>query len=941
MLETKNLVKIYKPKKGVPVRALNNVSLKFPDAGMVFLLGKSGSGKSTLLNILGGLDRYNSGDILIKGKSSRSFRQRHFDSYRNTYVGFIFQEYNILDEFSVGVNIGLALQLQGLKPTSEQINAILKEVDLEGYGNRKPNELSGGQKQSVAIARALVKNPKIIMADEPTGALDSVTGRQVLQTLKKLSQNKLVIVVSHDREFAEQYADRIIELSDGSVIRDVARIGDALPEADAPVYQDDAVVFPKDYVLTDEDKQTICQYIQRMIDCGQAPKMALGGTASERVGFKPTDTGAIKNTQDGYKLIKSRLPMKYAFKMGASGLKHKKFRLIMTILLSCVAFVLFGLADTFASYDYVTTSVSSLTDPESQIRYVAFEKSYGFQYENDNQIYWQGNQAFTDEDLEYIEDETGLTVYPVLTQNWKSDHSINISFGEHLGNIDYNNPFMSPFTSFSGLVEAKSTLLSDMNAELIAGKLPQKSNEIAVSTLVLSTFEKYGYRDDYEKEALTIQSAEDLIGKTLRLGSSHYTICGIVDPGIDMSRYEQLDEGLDDDAELSEQLIYMALSTEKDYAVNYSLLGLGIVSEGSFNRIVTENSGTLDFEITTGEYYFYKDYEYGCTSLDAVAGQKIVWLDGKQRDTLAENEIIMSASSYMNGIYHASYVPDELNFDWLYQESGNYQAITNLNLTLTYWPDSNAPIMIGPDGVMNESSSEPQSVTVKIVGILPDNYETPYVFSDALMQKLARNATPVIYQTLSAMPEGTSAVERLVQLSAQELDGNFYDPYDMGREFTSYRFDLQNPVSFELRNLHEIFLTLRVVFMWIGIAFVVFASLLFSNFIATSISYKKREIGILRAIGSRSNDVFRIFFAESFIIAMINFVLSLTGVTVICAIINGVVRNEVGLLLTILNVGLRQVGLLFGICLIVAAAASFLPVRKIAAKRPIDAIRDR
>ena len=127
----------------------------------------------------------------------------------------------------------------------------------------------------------------------------------------------------------------------------------------------------------------------------------------------------------------------------------------------------------------------------------------------------------------------------------------------------------------------------------------------------------------------------------------------------------------------------------------------------------------------------------------------------------------------------------------------------------------------------------------------------------------------------------------------------------------------------------------------IAIAFVVFASLLFSNFIATSISYKKREIGILRAIGSRSNDVFRIFFAESFIIAMINFVLSLTGVIVICAIINGVVRNEVGLLLTILTVGIRQIGLLFGICLIVAAAASFLPVRKIAAKRPIDAIRDR
>ena len=218
MLQTQNLVKIYKPKKGVPVKALDNVSLTLPEKGMVFLLGKSGSGKSTLLNILGGLDRYNSGDILVMGKSTKKWGQRHFDSYRNTYVGFIFQEYNILDEFSVGANIALALQLQGHKPTSEQINSILKEVDLDGYGNRNPNELSGGQKQRVAIARALVKNPKIIMADEPTGALDSTTGRQVLNTLKKLSQDKLVIIVSHDREFAEQYGDRIINIDSYRIV---------------------------------------------------------------------------------------------------------------------------------------------------------------------------------------------------------------------------------------------------------------------------------------------------------------------------------------------------------------------------------------------------------------------------------------------------------------------------------------------------------------------------------------------------------------------------------------------------------------------------------------------------------------------------------------------------------------------------------------------------
>ena len=259
MLETKNLCKIYKPKKGVPVTALDHVSLRFPDKGMIFLLGKSGSGKSTLLNLLGGLDRYDSGEIIIKGVSSKDFKQKHFDSYRNTYVGFIFQEYNVLEEFSVGANIALAIELQNRKASDEEINEILREVDLEGYGNRKPNELSGGQKQRVAIARALVKKPEIIMADEPTGALDSNTGRQVLETLKRLSKTKLVIVVSHDREFAENYADRIIELADGRVISDMEAdtCASVDKETQALTYDGQDIQIPAGYHLTEADRMAI------------------------------------------------------------------------------------------------------------------------------------------------------------------------------------------------------------------------------------------------------------------------------------------------------------------------------------------------------------------------------------------------------------------------------------------------------------------------------------------------------------------------------------------------------------------------------------------------------------------------------------------------------------------------------------------------------------
>ena len=181
MLELKGLTKTYKSKKGVAVQALKDVSLSFQDSGMVFVLGRSGSGKSTLLNIVGGLDSADSGEIVIDGKSSKDFKTSDYDAYRNTYIGFVFQDYNILDDFTVGENIMLALELQHQKADKERLESILKEVDLEGYADRRPNELSGGQKQRVAIARALVKNPHIIMADEPTGALDEETGIQVLE----------------------------------------------------------------------------------------------------------------------------------------------------------------------------------------------------------------------------------------------------------------------------------------------------------------------------------------------------------------------------------------------------------------------------------------------------------------------------------------------------------------------------------------------------------------------------------------------------------------------------------------------------------------------------------------------------------------------------------------------------------------------------------------
>lgn len=220
MIEISNVNKKYHSKANEEVVAIDGINLKFNHNGLVFILGKSGSGKSTFLNILGGLDSANTSKIFINKKKLNRFDETTCSEYRNTYIGFVFQEYNLLDDLNVYDNIALALQMQNREVDRETVLNILKEVDLEGLEERELDELSGGQKQRVAIARALVKNPEIILADEPTGNLDSETSEQVFELFKRISKDKLIICVSHDAEYAHKYADRIIEISDGKIIRD-------------------------------------------------------------------------------------------------------------------------------------------------------------------------------------------------------------------------------------------------------------------------------------------------------------------------------------------------------------------------------------------------------------------------------------------------------------------------------------------------------------------------------------------------------------------------------------------------------------------------------------------------------------------------------------------------------------------------------------------------
>jgi putative ABC transport system permease protein len=221
MLVLKSIVKNYVV-AGQPFPALRGVDLSFRDNEFVSVLGPSGCGKTTMMNIIGGLDRYTSGDLIVDGKSTKNFTENEWDSYRNATIGFVFQTYNLISHLSVVDNVEMALRLSGVgaKERRKRSLDVLKEVGLEDHVYKRPNQLSGGQMQRVAIARALINNPKILLADEPTGALDTKTSSQIIDLIKKISKGRLVIMVTHNSELAEMHSDRIVKLLDGRVIDD-------------------------------------------------------------------------------------------------------------------------------------------------------------------------------------------------------------------------------------------------------------------------------------------------------------------------------------------------------------------------------------------------------------------------------------------------------------------------------------------------------------------------------------------------------------------------------------------------------------------------------------------------------------------------------------------------------------------------------------------------
>lgn len=937
MIEVRNLKKTYKPKKGIKVHALDGINLKFEDKGLVFILGKSGSGKSTLLNMLGGLDNFDEGEIIIKGKSSKDFSQSDFDSYRNTFIGFIFQEYNILNDFTVGANIALAMELQGHKADNETLNAILKEVDLTGYAGRKPNELSGGQKQRVAIARALIKNPQIIMADEPTGALDSNTGKQVFDTLKRLSEDKLVIVVSHDRDFAEQYGDRVIELADGKIISDIKKYkAEAKSISSGIDIIDEKIIHIKPgYQLSKEDLTLINDYLKKNGESGSFISMD-GKTNTEIRKYARIDEEGNKESfaetseenldikeyaASDFKMIKSRLPFKNSLKMAAGSLKKKPFRLFMTILLSMVAFVLFGLSHTMISYERLKSNVDSIID--TGVDYVSFVKEE--KRTNGNYSYYS-MENLSDEDINKIKDRfPDKTFFTVYLPTSVSD---GISFRGNLFDtqeIDEAGYYSYYTTFFTGIASIHSSDIEKLGYTL-EGRMAEHENEIVITEYAAETFQRAGYLEGDDDNKTEVKESSALIGKVLTLnlgiGDRDYIITGIINTGFDSERYEKYKEPLEAGISIGD---YMLVSELAD-VTQYSYHAILFVDENNYQNIM---DNTRYFDTNGNDYGLYMVYSQEEEELSASgmiydggipeSDKQNIILFSEDKDinslTLTDEELIIPATALANDeILYAKLLEAQSDEQRAAIIKDNKEAITSKNITMYLW-----------SSVLDDTDV---SYTPKIVGVYNDieTKRNAVILSKSVFNKLGINENAKYKTILSDMPSKRSEVTDIVRYSIQSDDG-------------TEKYVLMNSVSSMLDTVSSVIRTASKVFLVVGIIFAVFASIMLMNFIATSIANKKREIGILRAVGARGADVFRIFFHESLMIALINWMVSIIATGLVVTFINHTIRNEYKLLVTILHFGFIQIAVMLLISAGVAFVASFLPIYRVSRKKPIEAIR--
>lgn len=827
MITLQNLQHTYVSKKGSKVVALKNVNYTFSNCGMYFLVGKSGSGKSTLLNLLSGIDKLQDGEIIIDGEKLSKYSEKDYNNHRNNYAGIIFQEFNLIDSMTVFENIDMALKLQGKIDNDEVISNCLTKVGLNGYQNRFPAELSGGERQRVSIARQLAKGSKVILADEPTGSLDSENGKNVFEIFKALSKEVLIIVASHDLEFAETYGDEILTFVDGELVN--ARNIKSIPESSS---------------------------VRRQLKTNE------------------------------------KFPTKYAFHFAFRNILNKKIRFLISCLLCFVSLAMFGMFVNILNYTSEKAIAHTLVNKGDK----TISAGVGY-YDEEEGLYnttVSFSNLFNKKQLNYV-DET----YP------KSDfiRFANMENRFYIRSTKKGDSFFSAGLNPNYLV----ALVKDeqdiafYGFSLAKGSLPLTDDSVYITDYYASViiWAEYNYLvDDVLVPISEDESIYSLIGKTIikdEQSSNALKIAGIIDTDF----------------------------TEERLTNNVSIYTSLFATDGYFasqrNRITVSDNGTNVFNLKVD----YKDIPVGMVISDKMiqntnnaANNNVVlyknsYTTDLQSVRLSKNQVILSLDAY-NEILNDNRTQDYYyRFDDGGVEVLNYPKFLGSKIRIEIYDETNTILV---DTLLE----------IEVVGIFCGRLTYPgknIYAGDENFLTFSQAAIQYSKIDFSVKTDKTYMTELLSDLREHYILVKNYYTEDI------YRFESS-------------FVTFKQLFALVGGILLAFSMVMFANFINVSIETRKKDLGIIRAIGGSGQTIFKLFLIEGLIFAGVVSILSLLGtilgtITMNSLLIRGMVSG-----CTLMFFEWRNFLIIPILGFVVMLLTTYFPIRKISKNSPVNIIRN-
>ena len=903
MLCVKNLTKTYgKGKLAVP--ALKGISIDFPETGMVMILGKSGCGKSTLMNMLGGLDRPTSGDVYINGTPFSSLSAQKLDDYRNTYIGFVFQNFNIIENRNIYENIELALKLQNHRSDFESIDEALSIVGLAGLGYRKPAELSGGQRQRVAIARALVKQPEVILADEPSGSLDSVTGDDLFVALKKISKSRLVIVVTHDNEIAYKYGDRIIFMQDGVITGDIDRIKHGA-DADTKFIRENIMFVKAGYKLTMEDAESTLDpdsdnYLTFETDKQHVvlayPDMIDVVDEGYRPGdFAPHQPPAPK-PEPPLKLRRASMSFKNCLSQAGANIKRRKARFIVTVLVSLMCLCLLNIGMSLAMIN--SKSIIKNTVRKYDVDFLKIVKTY----EADAQYIYNI----------YKNDDPGLfykcELMYIPVNNKKVDNSNDYT------NILNMIGFKDTKFGFNGVIEYEDITAAGLS--LLCGTYPAGVDEILITDNSANELMSCGFvsvNDNDNYEIYKPAAVENTVGKTLLIGSGS-NHCMVKISGIIKTSCESFAKNSSVENGINLFTIRNMMTDVKDeYRMLFGVKGISeqldkyINSAGEAYVSISKPSG----ENTSDEFYGSTFLYSGDVNITASGGDFDYYLAMPSFEengyVLKDDEIAVSYDIFYN-IY------DQLMDMYSDSDLSGLGSIVSGGVEELMYPKLELYIscyMNNDGGKYNFNTS-----TFRVAAVTKGNGSI--VFSKAVAEDILGSAFKANAVYLNAK---TADISDTVEKAEKN-----------GLDISSVIF---SNVIDVVDNMHDISRVL-IIFSAV-VAFFLFIIIL--NFLSLLVKERNKELGIMRALGTSGRVTIKVFYIElGFLDALIVSIAAIISYRVVSSV-NDLIGTMLIYQISWVQFGIVQFILSLLIFTAFLALTAFPILHRVVKKQPIDVIR--